>query len=235
MAVTRRTKTNDDLWARARDLAIFQGAGEKALNELVSVAACHNYPKNNILFYQGDPAGAVFLVADGRVHLTLNNEEGKEVIVSIVRPGGLVGLVSALDRGPQPANAITASPSRLARFSGQKFVAWMERHGVTQKALLGELAQSVRQAYQKVGEYALMGVKERLLYALSDIAEREGKPAGGETIVFTRPTHQELADRIGSSREVVSRVLKELLESDLLQAEGRIIRVSESALVLRED
>ena len=72
--------------------------------------------------------------------------------------------------------------------------------------------------------------------ALLDIAEREGQPEPeSAAIVFTRPTHQELANRVGSSREVVSRLLKELLESDLLQAEGRIIRVSESALVLRED
>ena len=54
-------------------------------------------------------------------------------------------------------------------------------------------------------------------------------------IVFTRPTHQELAERIGSSREVISRILKELLESDFLGAEGRVIRVSESALVLKDE
>ena len=59
-----------------------------------------------------------------------------------------------------------------------------------------------------------MSVKERLLATLLEIAEREGQhESGREVIVFTRPTHQELADRIGSSREVVSRILKELLES----------------------
>ena len=60
----------------------------------------------------------------------------------------------------------------------------------------------------------LLSVKERLLATLLEIAEREGQhESGREVIVFTRPTHQELADRIGSSREVVTRILKELLES----------------------
>ena len=63
---------------------------------------------------------------------------------------------------------------------------------------------------------------------------RPGELEEGE-IVFLRPTHRELANRIGSSREVVTRLLKELLDSDLLESEGRVIRVSESALVLRED
>ena len=89
---------------------------------------------------------------------------------------------------------------------------------------------------QRIGEHALLSVKERLLYALLEIAEREGeRHPEGDGIVFTRPTHQELADRIGSSREVVSRMLKELLDSDLLQAEGKVIRVTESALVLHDD
>jgi CRP-like cAMP-binding protein len=93
----------------------------------------------------------------------------------------------------------------------------------------------VRQAYQKIGEHALLSVKERLLYTLLEIAEQEGELGPEGDWIFTRPTHQELADRIGSSREVVSRVLKELLESELLEAEGKIIRVSESALILRDE
>jgi CRP/FNR family transcriptional regulator, cyclic AMP receptor protein len=226
----------DELRTAVENLSIFNGVSDDALKELASIARCHDYPKNNILFYQGDPPDSAFLVVSGRVKCTLMNEEGREVVLYVVRPGGMLGLIAALDGGSQPANAITAVPSRLARFSVDEFSGWLERHETMQKVLLREFGKRVREAYHKIGEHALMGVKERLLIALLDIAEREGEPEpGSEAIVFTRPTHQELASRIGSSREVVSRLLKELLESDLLQAEGRIIRVSESALVLRED
>lgn len=152
-----------------------------------------------------------------------------------VEAGGLFGLIAALDGGAQPGNAVTVEPCRLAQFSGSEFVSWLKRQRSMQQELLRELGGRVREAYQKIGEHALMGVKERLLYALLDIAEREGKLAPGGHVVFKRPTHQELAYRIGSSREVVSRLLKELLDSDLLQAEGRVIRVSEAALVLGEE
>lgn len=231
-----RREARDDVRTAVDSLSVFNGVSDEALDELTSIARCHDYPKNNILFYQGDPPGSTYLVVNGRVKITLMNEEGREVVLTIIRPGGIFGIIAALDGGPQPANAITTQTSRLAKFSVEDFTGWLDRQKLTQKVVLKELGQRVREAYQKIGEHALMGVKERLLYSLLDIADREGEPeADGEVIVFTRPTHQELANRIGSSREVVSRLLKELLDSDLLQAEGRVIRVSEAALVLREE
>ncbi len=233
-----RSNLQQDLATEARSFPLLAQVGEDALEELCALALCHDYPKNNILFYQGDPAGTVFMVVSGQVKITLMNEEGKEVVLSLVEPGGLFGLVPILDSSAQVGNAITVVPSRLARFDGEALLDWLNRQPAMQARLLGLMAGRVRvrQAYQKIGEHALLGVKERLLYALLEIAEREGETEqGGDVVVFTRPTHQELANWVGSSREVVSRLLKELLDSELLQAEGRILRVPESALVLREE
>lgn len=230
-----RKGKQQDFHAIARKFPLFEGLGDDGVAELARMAVCHEYPKNNILFYQGDASGTVFLVISGRVKLTQMNDEGKEVIVSSIAAGGLFGLVSALDGGPRPANAITVEPSYLAKFESDAFLAWLERAQTLHMPMLRELGKKMRQAYSRIGEHALMGVKERLLSALLDIADTEGSPEPEGEIVFTRPTHQELASRIGSSREVVSRLLKELLESELLQQEGRVIRVSESALILRED
>jgi CRP-like cAMP-binding protein len=228
--------TMDDVRTAIHELSMFNGVSDEALHELASMARCHDYPKNNILFYQGDPPGSIYLLVSGRVKCTLMNEEGREVVLNGVQPGGIFGLISAIDGGPQPANAITVQRSRIAKFPVDDFVAWLAQQKMVQKVIMAEFGRRIRDAYQKIGEHALMGVKERLLMALLDIADREGESEPeGAMIVFTRPTHQELANRIGSSREVVSRLLKDLLDSDLLHAEGRVIRVSESALVLREE
>lgn len=215
---------------------IFGVASEPSLERLASIGACHDYPKGNILFHEGDPGRSVFLVVSGSVKVSLMNEEAKEVMIGFVRSGNLVGLVPLVDGHPQPANATTASRCRLARYGTVELLGWLAAEPEVQRALLQELALNVRQGYRKIGEHALLTVKERLLFTLLEIAEREGhrQPDGG-SVEFTRPTHQELADRIGTSREVVSRLLKELAEEDLLESEGKVIRVSESALVLRED
>ncbi len=227
----------DDLAAIWSEFDFFEGVGEEALQQLATLALCHDYPKNNILAYRGDPAAAVFLVVSGRVKIILTNEEGREVIVSLIGPGGIFGLTSALDGGDQLADAVTVEPSRIARFKGKAFVSWTQSSPEVQSALVRELTRQVRDLHQQIGAHALLGAKDRLLYTLLEIADSEGEhdPSSSD-ILFTRPTHQELAHRIGSSREVVSRLLAELMDSEFLEAdEGRVIRVSQSALILRED
>lgn len=236
MALTGKPR-NDDFARICRALPFFEGVGDEAIDDLAAIAICHDYPKNNILSYGGDPVSTVFLVLAGRVKISLTNEEGREVIVSLLGPGGIFGLTSALDGGDQLGDAVTVERSRIARFPAERFNQWVEARPDVQRALVRELNRRIRNLHQKIGEHALLSAKDRLLFTLLEIAEDEGEEApGGTGIMFTRPTHQELAHRIGSSREVVSRLLAELLDSDLLQAdEGRVIRVPHSALVLRED
>lgn len=230
--MTRRAST-DTVEAAIRELSIFNGLEDERLEELCRMANCHDYPRGNIVHYAGDPGGPVYMVLAGKVKISLTSEDMREVAVDIVRPGGFFGLAAALDGGDQPADAITVEESTLARFRGPAFLEWIRKNGLSD-VILGELVARVRMAYHRIGEHALLGVKDRLWSTLLEIADREGEIEEGE-IVFMRPTHQELAHRIGSSREVVTRLLKELLESDVLESEGRVIRVSESALVLRDD
>jgi CRP/FNR family transcriptional regulator, cyclic AMP receptor protein len=230
--VTRRASP-ETVEAAVRELSIFDGLADEAVEELCRMAICHDYPRGNILHYAGDPCGPVYMVLAGEVKISLTGEDAREVVVDIVRPGGFFGLVATLDGGDQPTDALTVVESTLARFRGAAFLEWARKNGLSD-LVLRELVARVRMAYQRIGEHALLGVKDRLWSTLLEIADREGEIDEGE-IVFLRPTHKELAHRIGSSREVVTRLLKELLDSDLLESEGRVIRVSESALVLRED
>ncbi|MBK5097778.1 MAG: Crp/Fnr family transcriptional regulator, partial [Gemmatimonadetes bacterium] len=183
------------------------------------------------------PAGPVYLVISGRVKIILNNEEGREVIVALLGPGGIFGLTSALDGHDQLGTAITIELSTLARFNGEAFLSWTRRSPAAQDALVRELTRRVREMNQQIGAHALMSTKDRLLDTLLEIAGAEGETdPGDDSVSFTRPTHLELANRIGTSREVVSRLLAELRDSEVLQPEeGRVIRVPLSALVLRED
>lgn len=233
----RRAPGNgDELRTAAEQFDLFGDADEDAVAELCRLGICHDYPKNNILAYQGDPASSAYAVLDGRVKLSMQNPEGREVVLRLARAGEVIGLLAALDGGSHPANLITVTPCRLVRFGADQLGGWCKRNPAVQKVALRLVGDELRRAYRKIGEHALMGVKERLLVTLLEIAEHEGEPEdGGEAVLFTRPTHQELAYRIGSSREVVTRYLKEILSSDLLQQEdGRVIRVPQSALVLRD-
>ena len=233
----RRSRRPDDLAHTMGGFQLFEGVGEEELAELGSLALFHEYPKNNILSYRGDPAGPVYLVIRGRVKIILTNDEGREVIVALCGPGGIFGLTSAIDGEDQLGTALTIEETQIARFDGEAFLRWTRRSSGAQNVLVRELTRRVRELNEQIGAHALMSARDRLLDTLLDIADAEGESEpGDESVIFTRPTHRELANRIGTSREVVSRLLAELMDDAVLEAdEGRVIRVPLSALVLREE
>jgi CRP-like cAMP-binding protein len=210
-----------------------------ALQQLMTLATPHTYPKGNLLFCHGDAASAVYVVLSGRVKVSLLSEEGREVILAVIRPAELMGLDAALDDGRNFGTATTVTRCRLARIDRNAFLDWLQDHPTAQRGLLGELSRRLHFAWEKIGEQALLPVKRRLLMTLIELARQDGTSEAGEAggpVTFVRPTHQELAELIGSSRVVVSRILKELLEEeDAFAAEGNVIRVYLDDLVLVDD
>jgi CRP/FNR family transcriptional regulator, cyclic AMP receptor protein len=208
-------------------LAFLGSAGPDATAELMRSAGTRRYPKGNILFYHGEPADYVFLVLDGRINISLISDEGREVILATIRQGGIFGLIAALDGGTHIGSAMAATDCTLAKIPRDAFTGWFERYPQVQGPLAVEFARMLRAAYEKIGEQSLLPVKKRLLATLVEIARSEGRPGQDDDVVFVRPTHEELAQLIGSSRVVISRILKELLEEDdAIEASGRVMRVS---------
>lgn len=198
------------------------------------MALCHDYPENNFLLYQDDPPDELYLVLDGRVKIMLSHAGSGKVVLTVAGTGDLVGAAAVLGEEPQPANAVTATPCRLARFKGEAFRRWLEKRPAMRGALVSFLASRLRQAQRKVGVHALLSVRDRLLYTLTRMAERDGRPVpDGEGVVVERPTHQELADRIGASREAVTRTLDQLLKEGVLEGKGKVVQLPQSALVRR--
>jgi CRP/FNR family transcriptional regulator, cyclic AMP receptor protein len=220
-----------------RDLFLLHGADDDVCAELAAMSVCRTYPRGNLLFYHGEPADSVFLLLSGQVKISQMNDEGREVSLALVRAPGIVGIVAALDDGGHIGTGTTVTQCRLSRIPRDRFIAFLQAHASLYPALTHELAHHLRHAYAKIGEQALLSVKRRLLSALIEIARSEGRPDDGDReLVFVRPTHQELAERVGSSRVVVTRLLRELLEEeDGLAAEGRVMRVALHSVELHDE
>jgi CRP-like cAMP-binding protein len=216
-------------------LFFLRDADEATRASFSELAVCREYPRNNILFNHGDPGHTLYIVLSGRVKVSLINDEGREVVLTLSGPGGICGLVAMLDEGPYTGTAMTLEPTISALIPQTRFIGWLRDRPVVHRQLVLELTNMLRAAYEKVGEQALLPVKRRLLAVLIDIAREEGQEKG-QDIVFTRPTHQELAERVGSTRVVISRALKELLdEEDAIAAQGRVLRVRLTKLITRSD
>lgn len=219
----------------ATGLSAYLKANGAAREALARIAVPRAYPKGNVLFCHGDTCTAVALVESGRVKMALMNDDGREVALEVVRAGHLLGVDALFTGRRYVGTAVTLCEARIARIPTDAFLAWLGDFPDASRALLGELAAEVRHAYEKIGELALLPVKRRLLMALLEIARSDGEACRTGQVEFVRPTHQELAELVGSTRVVISRMMKELMEEEEMLAEhGNVVRVHLEDLVLDE-
>jgi CRP/FNR family cyclic AMP-dependent transcriptional regulator len=185
---------------------------------------CRAFPKGNILFHHGDPCFAAYVVITGRVKL-IAAEGGREFALEVFGPGDVCGLIATLDGGPHNGTAITLSSCKVGVVPRERFQSWIASHPLLQQTIIVALVKMLGGVYERVGMQALLPVKRRVRAALIEAAQSQGTHSDHEYIV-PRPTHQELAERVGSTRVVVSRAIKELLaEESWIRMDGHTLRV----------
>jgi len=202
---------------------------EATRRSFAELAVSRTFPKGNILFHHGDPCLAVYVIVSGRVKLTVAADDGREFALEVFGPGDVCGLIAALDAGPNNGTAITLSTCRVAVVPRDRFDAWIAQHPPLYRTITAALVKMLRSVYERVGMQALLPVKRRVRAALIELAQSQGTRSDSLEYIAPRPTHQELAERVGTTRVVVSRVIKELLD------EERWIRIEGDTLRVRQD
>jgi len=187
---------------------------------------CRTFPKGNILFHHGDPCFAAYVIISGRVKLTVADDDGREFALEVFGPGDVCGLIATLDGGPNNGTAVTLASSRIAVVPRERFQAWLTERPLLQQTITAALVRMLRSVYERVGMQALLPVKRRVRAAIIEFAQNNATTVEGQIFVAPRPTHQELAERVGSTRVVVSRAIKELLEEEeSIRMEGHLLHV----------
>jgi len=189
------------------------------LRDIARQGGVRSYPANAVLINEGDTSDTLFILLSGRVKVYSNNAEGKEIVITTHGPGEYVGEL-ALDGGVRSASVMTLEPTTCSIVSGANLRAFVAAHPDFASHLIFKLIRSVRQATESVKSLALEDVYERVIRLLNDISD----PAeGGQRLVREKLTQQDVADRIGASREMVSRIFKDLTAGGYLEtSSGRI-------------
>lgn len=208
--------------AALQQVPLFSQLSPADLQRVIDVAREKSYPKNSVILFEDDPGDALFVVASGQVKVVLIGEDGREVILSVLGQGQFFGEMSLIDDEPRSAHVIAMEDSHLVVLRRQDFEAILMQAPVIAVALLKELTRRLRRADEKVGSLVLLDVHGRVARLLLDMAEEEG----GERIA-RRLTHHTIAQMIGSSRETVSRTMRDLVEK------GHIV-VDRKDIVIRD-
>ena len=200
---------------------LFSNLAPVDLQRVVEVAREKAYPKNSIILFEDDPGDALYVVAGGQVKVVLIGDDGREVILSVLGQGEFFGEMALLDDEPRSAHGIAMEDSQLLVLRREDFEGILTHSPKIALALLRELTRRLRRADEKVGALVLLDVTGRVARLLLELADE----TGGGTKVTQRLTHHTIAQMVGSSRETVSRTMRDFVEKGFITVTRREIQL----------
>lgn len=219
---------NMDKMQALQKVPLFSNLSEDKLKMIADLTAKKNYDKDNVIFFEEDEGDSFFIINSGRVKVAKFSDEGKEFILSMLGAGDFFGDMSLLDGEPRSATVIALEDTQVTIIRRSEFHSTLREYPSIAIELLAELSKRLREANRKIGNLALLDVYGRLARTLIDFARSEGEDIDDGRIAFKRPTHQAIANMIGTSRETVTRTLGDLHRRGYLELSGKQIIINEN-------
>lgn len=194
------------------------------LQRVVAVAREKSYPKNSVILFEDDPGDALYVVARGQVKVVLIGDDGREVILSVLGEGEFFGEMSLLDDEPRSAHVIAMEESDLLVLRREDFEGILTQSPKIALALLRELTRRLRRADEKVGALVLLDVTGRVARLLLELADDTE-----DDRITRRLTHHTIAQMVGSSRETVSRTMRDFVSKGHIAVNRREIQIRDRA------
>ena len=209
--------------AMLRTVPLFANFSEEQLRTLATLITRRSASRGAIIMAAGDATDSLYIVLSGRFKVMMSDADGKEVILSILGPGEFFGEMGLIDDAPRSASVVAIEPSELLSLARRDFKKCMEENAEMAIGVMRGLVRRLREADRKIGSLALLDVYGRVARLLLDMAET----VDGQKMVTKRLPKQDIAKMIGASREMVSRVMKDLQTGGYIEMRG-------STIVLRD-
>ncbi len=200
---------------------LFSELSNEDIQRIAGSGVVKSFPKHTVLISEGDQSDFLYVILEGKVKVFVSDESGKEAILNIQGPGEYFGELALIDEVPRSASVMTLTPSRLAFVSRADFEACLAEHPNLALKLIRTLTQRIRSLTEVVKNLALHDVYGRVARTLLKLAQEKN----GMLVIEQRLTHQDIADMVGASREMVSRIMKDLTTGGYLQTKNKIITI----------
>jgi len=204
-----------------KGVPLFSAFSDTQIGQLLSCVQHRSYPRNSFILRAGEETDALYIILSGRVKLLIPDEEGHEVILSIMGAHEFFGEMGLFDDQTRSASAETLEACEMLRVSKAGFTALLKDNFELAILIIRNLVRRMREADRKIESLALIDVYGRVARLLIDMAQN----VDGNWVVERAPAKQEIARMIGASREMVSRVVKDLHQKGLIRSEKRRIYV----------
>lgn len=207
-------------------VGIFSGLSDETLAALKKRCAWRRYEAGEAILDHLDPSNDVFFITDGEARASLYSALGKVVTFTDLGPGDLFGEIAAIDGGPRSASIEARTRCIVASMSAATFREVVQQEPLVMQALLQSLAARIRALTTRIYEFSALAVKNRIqaeLLRLAGLGVRDGNNA----CIEVAPTHAEIASRVSTHREAVTRELNRLSRLGVVEQKGRALVVKD--------
>lgn len=202
------------------EVPLFSELGDSELNAIANMATTRSLPANSVVVNEGDQTNSLYIINSGKVKIFLADENGKEVMLGIAGPGEYFGEM-VLDGGPRSASVMTLEPSKFSIIQKVDLEKYLRTQPEVALSIITHLIGRIRVLTDNVRNLALLDVYGRFRKLLLDLAVEED----GKMIINEKLTQKDMANRVGSSREMISRILRELTVGGYIEINQKRISI----------
>lgn len=202
---------------------LFKELDEETLKTLAGLATKKVLLKKNLVIGAGDTSSALYLIKSGKVDVMVTHDDAKEMILSTLQAGDHFGELSLLDGEPRSVNIVTQGRCEFIIIHQADFYALLKAHPSLAISVIKYLCKRVRTITHTAEDLALLDAYGRLVKLLDKLAEPE---ENGKRVIADALTHHDLAVRIGSGREMVTRILSELEKGQYISITNKKITLN---------
>lgn len=202
-----------------RNVPLFAMLQESQLSLLTGVVSRRSFPRSTTIIAAGDATDSLYVVISGRLKVMMSDDEGREVILSMLGPNEYFGEMGLIDDSTRSASVIALEACELLVLSKRDFRKCLSENFEMALTVMRGLVKRLREADRKIGSLALMDVYGRVARLLLEMSER----IDGQQVVTKKVAKQDIAKMIGASREMVSRVMKDLQVGGYIDVRGSSI------------
>jgi len=204
------------------NVSLFSGLSKEALEEIQQHGSVKSFKKNTVVINQDDETDSLYIILSGSVKIYVSGADGREVVLNHQGAGEYFGDLALIDKQPRVASVMTTEPSRFMIISRDDFMRCLSSNPEIALNLIKPMTSRIRMLAQNVSNLALLDVYGRVARTLLQAATEQNG-----VLMTDKLTQQEIADMVGASRAMVSRILKDLKAGGYISIEKKRITIQQ--------
>lgn len=210
-----------------RQLPFFKGLSDKAIHEINALFQAEGYTTDEFIYFSGDAAVKLYVVAEGKVKLLRHATTGQEVILDVLRPGEFFGSLPILGEDTHTDTAQAHTAGCVLTITGDDFQQILRQHPGVSLELLEIMSTRLREAHELIHQLSTSTVESRLATTLLKLASKLGKEQDEAVLIQLPLSRQDLADMTGATVETISRIMSQFRKENLITSGRRWVAIAD--------